>query len=81
MADDRLVVIQTFFDRIEADLAQSALEAAGIESAVQADDSAGMYPQLAMSNGVNLLVREADADRAAEVLTELAETPADDDRS
>lgn len=76
--NDRLVVISTFLDRIEADLAQSALEAAGIESVVHSDDSAGLYPNLSMSNGVDLLVREADAERAAEVLTEFAQAPKED---
>ncbi len=72
MAEDRLVVVRTFMDRIEADLAQSALEAAGIDSVVHSDDSAGLYPQLSMTNGVELLVRESDAERALELLTEPA---------
>ncbi len=72
MAEDRLVVVRTFTDRIEADLAQSALEAAGIESLVHSDDFAGLYPQLSMINGVELLVRESDAERALELLTEPA---------
>ena len=32
MSDDVLVVVRTFFDRVEAELAQGALQAAGIES-------------------------------------------------
>jgi hypothetical protein len=43
VSDSELVVVRTFLSRIEADLAKSALEAAGIEALVQADD-AGMCP-------------------------------------
>lgn len=74
MTEDRLVVIRTFIDRIEADLAQSALEAAGIDSIVRSDDCAGLRPHMSMTSGVELLVREQDADRAADVLTEPANT-------
>lgn len=72
MTDDRLVVIRTFLDHFEADLAHSALEAAGIESMIRSDDCAGLRPHLSMSNGVELVVRGEDADRALEVLTQTA---------
>jgi hypothetical protein len=72
VAEDRVVVIRRFKDRFEADLAQSALDAVGIESIVRSDDCAGLYPQLAPSNGVELFVREDDLDRAIEILTEPA---------
>lgn len=75
MPDDRLVVVRTFFDRFEADVAQSALEAAGIEAMIRSDDCAGLRPHMSMTNGVELLVREADVERATEVLTELAHAP------
>ena len=41
MTDNDLVTVRTFNDRIEAELAQSALEAAGIESMVSGDDAGG----------------------------------------
>jgi len=68
MADPDLVVVRTFSDRIEADLAQSALEAAGIESMVRGDDAGGIQPGLWTSNGVDLLVREEDATNARDIL-------------
>jgi hypothetical protein len=68
MTEIKLVVIGTFSDRIEAELARSALEASGVESMVRADDSGGMRPQLAFSNGAEVLVREPDAVRAEEIL-------------
>jgi Putative prokaryotic signal transducing protein len=48
-------------------LAQGALEAAGIDAMVAADDAEGNQPQLWMG-GVRLLVREEDAQEAGNVL-------------
>jgi hypothetical protein len=74
MADDDLVAVRTFMNHIEADLAQSALEAAGIESAISADDAGGTRPHLWVGAGVRLLVRRADAERAGEILKTPATT-------
>jgi hypothetical protein len=59
-----LVVVRTFLNKIDADIAQSALEAAGIESIVSADDIGGLRRCPWMS-GVRLLVRTEDAEQAA----------------
>jgi hypothetical protein len=64
---ERLVVARTFLNRIDADLAQGALEAAGIDAVVSADDAGGTRPGLWMG-GVRLLVREEDLEDAGEVL-------------
>jgi putative signal transducing protein len=64
---ERLVVIRTFLNRIDADLAQGALEAADIDAMVAADDAEGNQPGLWMG-GVRLLVREEDAEEAGKVL-------------
>ena len=63
----RLVVIRTFLNPIDADLAQGALEAAGIDAMVSADDAEGNQPGLWMG-GVRVLVREEDAAQAGEIL-------------
>jgi hypothetical protein len=65
--DGALIVIRDFLNKIEAELAQGALEAAGIHSIVSADDAGGNDPGLWMG-GVKLLVRGEDAERAVEVL-------------
>ena len=65
---DEIVVVRTFNDRIEADLAASALNAAGIESMIRDDDAGGMQPALALTNGVQLLVHADDAAAAGEIL-------------
>ena len=67
--DDRLVVVGDFPNRIDADVAHSALEASGIESFVSGDDAGGLQPGLWMK-GVRLLVRAADAERALDVLNQ-----------
>jgi hypothetical protein len=69
MSETRLVVVRTFADRIEGELAQSALEAAGIESMLRTDDVAGLRPHMSFTNGVAILVREEDAAAAADVLS------------
>ena len=63
----RLVVIRTFLNPIDAELAQGALEAAGIDAMVSADDAEGNQPGLWMG-GVRVLVREEDAAQAGEIL-------------
>jgi hypothetical protein len=68
MSDSELVVIQTFNNRAEADLAKSALEAAGIDSFVSCDDAGGMRPGLFALGAVELVVRVEDAQAAHDVL-------------
>jgi hypothetical protein len=69
MTDSDLVVVHTFNNRPEADLAKSALEAAGIDAMVQADDGGGMRPAIAWAgSGMHILVRVADAEAAREIL-------------
>lgn len=62
-----MVVIRTFLNSFDAQLAKSALTAAGIESRIHADDCGGVRPHLWMG-GVELLVDEADHARATEIL-------------
>jgi len=68
MVDTDLVVVGTFKSRPEAEMAKSALEAAGIESMVQTDDAGGLQPGLWEGRGVSVVVRSADAQTAHEIL-------------
>jgi hypothetical protein len=68
MTDSDLVVVREFLNRFEADVAKSALDAVGIESMIRADDAGGLRPAMSMGSPVELLVREEDAARAAEIL-------------
>jgi Putative prokaryotic signal transducing protein len=62
-----MVQIAAFPTRSDAELAQSALAAAGIQSEVASDDAGGAYP-FDFSGGARLLVAEADAEDAAAIL-------------
>jgi hypothetical protein len=73
MIDSDLVTIRTFINDFDAEVAQTALEAAGIESMIQSDDCGGMRPHLWMG-GIELLVRSEDAGNANEILNTVANT-------
>jgi hypothetical protein len=64
-----LVPVAVFGTHIEADLARSALEAAGIDAMMSSDDAGGQRPHMAFSRGVVVLVREEDEQAARDVLT------------
>lgn len=68
MQPDELVVLTTFPNHIQADLAQSALDAGGIESLIRADDAGGEQPGLWLGRGVQVLVRAGDAELAKTIL-------------
>jgi hypothetical protein len=63
-----MIQVGAYPTRSDAELAQTALTAAGIPSVVAADDAGGAYP-FDLTGGVRLLVDEADAEDAAAVLT------------
>jgi hypothetical protein len=63
-----MIVVGAYPSRSEAELAQTALTAAGIPSVIAADDAGGAYP-FDLSGGARLLVDEADAEDAAAVLS------------
>jgi hypothetical protein len=70
MQDIKLIVVQTYGSRPEADLAKGALEDAGIRAMIQADTAGGMREHLAWSGaGFRVLVREEDATVARDVLS------------
>ena len=76
MPDVDLVVVHSFGSHPEADLAKSALEAAGIDAMIKEDSGGGMRPHLAWAGvGYQVLVREEDAAAARDVL-DLPATPA-----
>ena len=75
MQHPNLVVVQTCGNRLEADLAVTALEAEGIPAMVQADTAGGMREHLAWSGlGFKIFVREEDEAAARDLLTPPAGT-------
>jgi hypothetical protein len=74
MSFPEFVVFRTYLNHIEADLAKTVLEAAGIESFIRSDDCGGMRPHLWMA-GIELLIHPEDAAKADEVLGNDATNP------
>jgi hypothetical protein len=62
-----LIAVGTYRTRSDAELAQAALAAAGVQSLLEADDAGGAYP-FDLTGGAVLLVDEADAESAHEIL-------------
>jgi hypothetical protein len=88
MQQPNLVVVQSYGNRPDADLAKGALEDTGIPAMIQADTAGGMREHLAWSGaGFRVLVREEDLAAARDVLTPPstadstpdADSPADSD--
>jgi hypothetical protein len=62
-----MVEVGIYATRSDAELAQSALAAAGVPSQLVADDAGGAYP-FDLTGGARLLVDEADIELAAGIL-------------
>jgi hypothetical protein len=79
MDDAKLVVVNSYGSRAEAELAKGALEASGIPAMTQADTVGGMREHIAWSGaGFQILVREEDASAAREVLGPRVEENSDE---
>jgi hypothetical protein len=68
--EQRVVPVASYGSRPEAELARGLLESVGIPAFVSADDAGGMRPPLQLTQGVRLMVREADLARARRVLAD-----------
>jgi len=68
-AEAKLVVVRTYQSGLDADLAKTVLEAAGIESMIRGDDTARRYyVGLPLTQRVELLVRAEDAEDGEKIL-------------
>lgn len=63
-----MVQVGAYTTRSDAELAQTALVAAGIEAVVISDDAGGAYP-FDLSGGARLVVDPSDAELASAVLS------------
>ncbi len=63
------VPVATYMTKVEAELSQAALAAAGIESYLKDEDAGGMLPFLQQTEGVQLLVEPKDLEEATLVLS------------
>jgi hypothetical protein len=62
-----MIQVGAYPTRFDAELAQTALTAAGIASVVDSDDARGAYP-FDLAGGARLLVDDGDAEDAAAIL-------------
>ena len=65
---EEVVVLKTFNNEVEAEMAQQMLHEAGVTAFVFKDDAGGMEPQLQRTNGVRLVINSVDARRANRLL-------------
>jgi hypothetical protein len=68
MQEDALCVIRTLSRDLDARLAESVLEANGIESIIIGDNAAGMLPYLNALHPIRLAVKESDVEEALALL-------------
>jgi len=71
-----LIAVRTYLNNIDAEMAVSVLEAAGIDAVLQRDDCGGVRPSLWLS-GIGVLVRREDLEAARRVLDTPATDPAE----
>ncbi|MGO9116296.1 MAG: putative signal transducing protein [Desulfomonilaceae bacterium] len=71
MNSDKAVVLRTFANEVDANIAASSLRSQGIETHIQKDDCGGAIPSLQMAGGVRLLVKPEDLGDAEKILNEI----------
>ncbi len=73
-----MAIVRVFSNELEAEVAMSALEAAGIECIMRRDDCGGVQPAMGLTTGIHVIVPDEDLDAATEVLDAEAEEAVDD---
>ena len=63
-----MIVVETYSNRLTAELARNRLAACGVTALVHADNGGGMRPDLELTLGVRLLVAADAATMAREIL-------------
>ena len=68
---EETIILKVFVTEMDANMAQDILQDDGIKAYVFKDDAGGMEPHLQRTNGVRLVVKRVDADRARKILEPL----------
>jgi hypothetical protein len=68
MSDEDKLVVHTENDEAAAQIVVGYLSANGIHAEISEDDAGNQLPSMETVRGVKIWVREADAERAAELL-------------
>ena len=66
--EPELVVIRTYQNNLDADLAKSVLDAAGIDCVIRGSQHTPYHAGIALSQGLELIVRAEDAEDADRIL-------------
>ena len=59
-----MAIVRVFSNELEAEVAMSALEAAGIECIMRRDDCGGVQPAMGLTTGIHVIVPDEDLDAA-----------------
>jgi hypothetical protein len=70
MDTTKLIVVRTFSNEINAEIARQKLASRGIESSISKDDEGGMLPSLQATFGVKLEVLEGNFRNSENILKE-----------
>lgn len=68
-----MVVIRSYANEFDAELARAEIEAAGIPVQLLSDGLSGVHPHLQFARGIRLAVPESEAEAALELLDAPAE--------
>ena len=68
MNDDKLVILRTFNNLLDAEIALEHLESHGIDAMIRKDDSGGMAPYRQQTLGVDIMVLESEIENGDRVL-------------
>jgi hypothetical protein len=67
-----IVVVSTFLQRYDAEMAKGLLDDKGIKSMISTDDCGGMRPGMSFGNAITLSVQKVDLEKAKEILKVLS---------
>jgi TPP-dependent indolepyruvate ferredoxin oxidoreductase alpha subunit len=70
-----MVRLRSFTNQLDGEIALGRLEALGVKAMLETDNCGGMRPHLDLQAGVHLIVIEAEAEKAREILAESGEAP------
>ena len=65
---EKEVVLKTFMHRFEAELAKGLLDEKGIQNMISDEDVGGFRPGMIIGESIQLIVNEADLQKAKETI-------------
>lgn len=68
---DNIVQLMRYPSEMDAIFVRTMLQSEGIEAMIIKDDAGGMEPQFQLTQGVRVMVRAEDLERARELIAEI----------